>query len=72
VEVVVHWITSTGTLKFPLFDLTQKVRMTIEEETYGAALQKPTLTKEFLTQTGFKVKIFAGKKYRIRLESAGK
>jgi len=31
VEVVVHWISNTGVLQFPLFDLTQKVRMTIEE-----------------------------------------
>ena len=31
VEVGVHWISNTGVLQFPLFDLTQKVRMTIEE-----------------------------------------
>lgn len=71
-EVVVHWITPSGGLKFPLFDLTQKVRLTLEEETYGATLQKPTLTKEFLTQTGFRVKLQGGRKYRVRLESAGK
>jgi hypothetical protein len=29
VEVVVHWITPSGGLKFPLFDLTQKVRLTL-------------------------------------------
>ncbi len=71
VEVVVHWI-SGGDIKFPLFDLTQKVRLTIEEETYSATLQKPALTKEFLTQTGFKLKLQGGKKYRLKMESTGK
>lgn len=72
VEVVVHWIATDSTLKFPLFDLAQKVRLTIEEETYGPTIQKPAITKEFLTQTGFKIKLFAGKKYRFRMETAGK
>lgn len=31
VEVVVHWITPNSSLKFPQFDLTQKVRLIIEE-----------------------------------------
>jgi hypothetical protein len=57
IEVVVHWISVDSMLKFPQFDLTQKVRLTIEEETYGSSQRKPTLTKEFLTQTGFKVKL---------------
>jgi hypothetical protein len=71
IEVAVHWVTKMGGLRFPLFDLTQKVRLTIEEETFGASRQRPILTKEFLTQTGFKVKLYAGKKYRLRVESAG-
>lgn len=56
----------------PLFDLSQKVRLTIEEDNYGGSIQKPLIVKEFLTQTGFKVRLFAGKKYRCRMETAGK
>jgi hypothetical protein len=35
-------------------------------------MKKAALTKEFLTQTGFKVKLYGGKKYRMCIESAGK
>lgn len=66
-----HWINTNSSLLFPLFDLTQKVRLTIEEENLST-MQRPLLTREFLTQTGFKLKLQAGKKYRLRVESVGK
>ena len=72
IEVAVHWINSDSGLKFPQFDLAQKVRLTIEEETFGVAQQRPIITKEFLTQTGFKLRLSGGKKYRMRIESVGK
>jgi len=58
-------------LQFPKFDLTQKIRLTIEEETLSNVPHKAILTREFLTQTGFKIKTQANRKYRLRIESAG-
>ena len=72
VEVVVHWIDANSSLVFPGFDLGQKVRLIIEEETLSAAPTRPILTREFLTQTGFKVNLMGGKRYRWRVESSGK
>ena len=71
VEVLVHWISNVSRLYFPEFDLTQKVRLVIEEESVGATLKKSVLTKEFLTQTGFKLQLEAGRRYRWKIESSG-
>lgn len=45
VEVVVHWIVNGSALAFPSFDLKQKIRVTIEDETLTSAPAKPILNK---------------------------
>lgn len=71
-EVVVHWIGSNSSLNFPSFDLSQKIRIIIQEENFSTTPFKNILTKQFLTQTGFKLNITAGKRYRWKIESNGK
>ena len=66
-----HWITPNSTLKFPEFDLNQKVRITVEEEGSLTVPAKIIMTKEFLTQTGFKMNITGGRRYRWKIESRG-
>ena len=44
-EAIVHWITPNSSLKFPEFDLSQKVRITIEEETLSSAPAKNVFSR---------------------------
>ena len=66
-EVAVHWINQDSSLDFPTFNLTEKVRIIIEEESISSVNQKSVMTREFLTQTGFKINMMAGKRYRWRI-----
>ena len=68
---MVHWISANSSLEFPSFDLSQKVKLVVEEESDSSSLQvKTVFNKEFLTQTGFKIHLLANRRYRWKVESS--